>query len=247
VNTGGSPVPNAPNIARQFLSLISYRYIPNRSIPSELLKGESRAISDSIFMRMPRDEHASALLEAFTKAATRMVKSASDSLAATGAPLKQARMTSPESLAELLTLSGFQAVGPHGANVREEDWGAGHQAFFLYSILHTLDTMYGRFFGWRQATIWGVEEPESALHRDLETRLADRLRKWSIDDASRLQVIHTTHSPIFTMASDVGFWVEVSDKETAFKSTPIPELTRAAESKAAWPMAKPTKSVTRQP
>ena len=47
-----------------------------------------------------------------------------------------------------------------------------------------------------------------------------------------LQVIHHAHSPIFTMASDVGFWVEVSDKETAFKSTPIPELTRAADRRA---------------
>lgn len=231
IETAGDPVQDAANSARQFLSLVSFRYIPNRAIPSELLKDESQAIADSIFMRMPGDTHADALLTSLTKAATQMLKPASDSLRATGAPLRDPQVTTAETLGEMLRMTGFQAVGPHGGKVQDEDWGAGHQSFFLYSVLLSLDTMYRRFFGWRQATIWGVEEPESALHRDLETRLADRLRKWSFDDSSRLQVIHTTHSPIFTMASDIGYWVEVADKETTLERTRIPELTRAAETR----------------
>jgi hypothetical protein len=166
----GQPIANAPDLARQFLSLVSYRYVPNRSIPSQLLQDESQAIADSIFLRMKGDKHASALLDSLAAASSRMLASASKSLELTGSPLSGPSVATADTLGEMITMSGFQATAPHGMAVQDEDWGAGHQAFFLYLILHLLDTNYGRFFGWRQATVWGVEEPESGLHRDLETR-----------------------------------------------------------------------------
>ena len=229
--SGGSTVPNGSELAEQLLGLVAYRYIPNRSIPSELLKDESQAIADSIFMRMKGDKHASALMGSLTAAASRMLKAASDSMQASGSPLASPSVATAESIGEMLRMSGFQAQGQHGGTVQDEDWGAGHQAFFLYLVLHALDTNYGRFFGWRQATIWGVEEPEAALHRDLETRLADRLRRWALDQTSRLQIVHTTHSPVVTMASDLGYWVELQKGATTLRQTPIHELTRAAQIK----------------
>jgi hypothetical protein len=231
ITKDGKDVPDSADLARQFLSLISFRYIPNRSIPAQILREESQEIADSIFMRMKGDTHAAALLEQLEAAAQRMLQNASSSLKRSGAPLEEARITTPSSIGEMLSMTGFQAKGGHGALVQDEDWGTGHQAFFLYQVLYALDTNYARFFGWRQATIWGVEEPESALHKDLETRLASQLRDWSHDRDSRLQVFQTTHSSIFTMAADSGYWADLEDGATVLKFMSIAVLTKAAEVK----------------
>jgi predicted ATPase len=224
-----SVVPDSEDLARQFLSLIFFRYIPNRSIPSQILRAESQELANSIFMRMKGDTHGAALLNQLQAAAGRMLEAAARSLLISGAPLSEARVATPASIGEMLSMTGFQAKGSHGADVQDEDWGTGHQAFFLYQVLYALDTNYARFFGWRQATIWGVEEPESALHRDLETRLASLLREWSTDKDSRLQIVQSTHSPIFTMAADAGYWADIENGATKFIPMSIQQLTKAAE------------------
>lgn len=229
-------IPNEENVARQFLGLISYRYVPNRTIPAHLLRDESQAIADSILMRMKGGKHAEELLNNLTSSARKMLADAGESLKLAGSPLLGPSITTAESIGEMLTMSGFQASGKHGQTVRDEDWGSGHQAFFLYLVLHLLDTNYGRFWGWKQGTVWGVEEPESGLHRDLETRLADTFRTWSEDQKSRLQILQSTHSPTFTMASDQGYWVDLVGAETTFEPQVIPRLTRSAEKRgvSAW-------------
>lgn len=236
VRIEGQLLNNAEELGRQFLSLITYRYIPNRTVPSAILKDESQAIANSIFGRMKGDQHAAALLEALSDAAHRMLLDASKSLSNVGSPLENPSVSTADSIGEMLTMGGFQAKGAHGLSVQDEDWGAGHQAFFLYQVLKILDTTYSRFFGWKQATIWGVEEPEAALHRDLETRLAEQFRIWCLEEATKIQLFVTTHSPIFTMAADNGYWAELNQGESKFERLAIPELTRAAETKgvAGW-------------
>lgn len=229
VSDSGVPILNSSDNGRQFLALISYRYIPNRTNPADLLRDESQAVADSIFMRMKGDRHAAALLENLSAAAGRMLGDANSAMKIAESPLTEPRVALGQSMGEMLTMSGFQATTPSGGDVQDEDWGAGHQAFFLYQVLHALDTNYGRFFGWRQATVWGVEEPESALHRDLETRLAESLRQWSGDGKSRMQTFVTTHSPVMTMAAENGYWTEIVKGQTNVSPMPIPELTRAAE------------------
>lgn len=225
----GQKISGGEDLGRQFLTLISYRYIPNRTVPSDILRDESQAIANSIFGRMKGDTHASALLTALNEAATRMLADANSSLIKTGSPLSSPSVATADTIGEMLTMGGFQASGLHGLSVQDEDWGAGHQAFFLYQVLFTLDTSYGSYFGWKQATIWGVEEPEAALHRDLETRLAEQFRSWVYDHGKKLQIFVTTHSPIFTMAADRGAWIELSDEGSKFEPLSIPELTRAAD------------------
>jgi len=225
----GKRISDGEDLGRQFLTLISYRYIPNRTVPSDILRDESQAIASSIFGRMKGDTHASALLNALNEAAGRMLADANDPLIKTGSPLSSPSMATADTIGEMLTMGGFQATGVHGLSVQDEDWGAGHQAFFLYQVLFTLDTSYGSYFGWKQATIWGIEEPEAALHRDLETRLAEQFRSWVNNEGKKLQIFVTTHSPIFTMAADKGVWVELSDGGTSFEPLTIPELTRAAD------------------
>lgn len=231
VEVNGEKIENGENMGRQFLSLITYRYIPNRTVPSDILRAESQAIASSIFGRMKGDQHAAALLESLNEAARRMLTDASESLSTAGAPLEQPSVSTAETIGEMLKMSGFQATGQHGVSVQDEDWGAGHQSFFLYQVLKSLDTSYSRFFGWKQATIWGVEEPEAALHRDLESRLAEQFRNWCLTEDVKLQVFVTTHSPVFTMAGESGFWVELNNGETKLERLSIPELTRAADTR----------------
>lgn len=232
----GQPIDGGADLARQFLSLLTYRYIPNRTVPSAILRDESQAIANSIFGRMKGDQHADALLSALSDAAQRMLSDAGESMIKVGSPFERPSVSTADSIGEMLTMGGFQAKGSHGLPVQDEDWGAGHQAFFLYQVLKTLDTTYSRFFGWKQATIWGVEEPEAALHRDLETRLADQFRRWCFDEGTKLQLFISTHSPIFTMAAETGYWTELRGGATSFEQMPIPELTRAADTKgvAGW-------------
>ena len=219
---------NGSALADQFLQLVSFRYIPNRTVPAALLREESRGIASSIFTKM-HGTAGDALLSSVRTAADTLLKRAAESMTKSGAPVKAPSIASPESLADLLTVSGFQATGLLGNVVRDVQWGAGTQAFFLYEVLQAMDTNYSRGFGWKQAAIWGVEEPESGLHRDLETRLAEEFRTWTNDGQLKLQVLHTTHSPVFTMASDAGFWVEIPSGVTEWKRTEIPRLVRDAE------------------
>ena len=225
----GAAVANGKDLARQFLSLVTFRYIPNRSVPARLLRDESQAIANAIFRKIRGGDQGAELLKSLGEAAARLLQDAAKSLSSTGSPLSDPSVATAETIGQMLQMSGFQATGRHGGVVQDEDWGAGHQAFFLYSLLRAVDTDVSQSFGWRQAAVWAVEEPESALHRDLETRLADELRSWALDEGSRLQIFQTTHSPILTMASESGFWVELEGKRSTFADMSVPELTRAAE------------------
>lgn len=231
VVVNGKEIKNGDEIARQFLSLITYRYIPNRTVPSEILKEESQDIANLIFGRMKGDKHSAALLKSLGETAERILENASNSMVRTGAPLSRPSIATADTIGEMLVMSGFQARGAHGLLVKDEDWGAGHQAFFLYQVLCALDTSYSRFFGWKQATIWGVEEPEAGLHKDLETRLASQFREWCEDYGLRLQLFTTTHSSIFTMAAESGSWVELQSGESVYIPQNIQDLTYSSETK----------------
>ena len=225
----GQPIEDGAILARQFINLVHYRYIPNRAVPANILREEGDAIARYITMRMRKGQGAEELLEAFNRSASAALSTASDALDVSGAPIGRLSVSAPESLAEMLQIFGFRAVGAHGRPVSDTEWGAGHQSFILYQILKVIDTDYGQFFGWRQANVWGVEEPESGLHRDLEVELAHRFRLWAKDDAAKLQILQTTHSPVFVMASNTGYWVDIEEGRTTSTLKAIPKLVREAE------------------
>lgn len=225
----GSEVEGAESLAEQFLRQITFRYIPNRAVPADLLKAEGAAIAKSLTSRVRSDEHASAVIRDVSDAAGRFLSRAGDSMESAGSPITSPTLATGSSLADLLSVTGFHGQGAHGHLLADEDWGAGHQAFFLYQVLFSIDTNYGLHFGWKQATIWGVEEPESALHKDLETRLAHAFRTWALEPRAKLQIIGTTHSSTFSMAAEQGYWLELKGPQTILEHLPIPQLTRASE------------------
>lgn len=216
-------------LARDFLSLVTFRYVPNRTVPADVLKDESQAIASAIFKKLKESDQAADVLRGLSASAGRLLANTSDALVDSGAPISDPNIATAESLGEMLRMSGFQARGLNGVPVRDEDWGAGHQAFFLLNLLHEIDTDYSRQFGWKQACVWAVEEPESGLHHDLQTRLARQLVEWSSDSKRRLQIFTTTHSPVVTMSGDRGYWVEIGETSSSLQSMGMPDLVRAAE------------------
>lgn len=228
VVANGAVAINSEELARQFMGLVTFRYIPNRSVPARLLREESQAIANATFRQMRGGDQGADFIKSLRDAASRLLEGASEGLSNSGSPLADPSLASGKSISQMIQMTGFQAIGQHGAAVHDEDWGAGHQAFFLYELLRVVDTDISQSFGWRQAAVWAVEEPESALHRDLETRLASELRSWSLEKDSRLQLLQSTHSPILTMAAESGFWVDL-EKRSTFVPMNIAELTKAAE------------------
>lgn len=225
----GAEVADGEQLARDFLSLITFRYVPNRTVPADVLKDESQAIAAAIFKKLKEADQAADVLKGLSASAGRLLARTSGALTDSGAPISDPNIATAESLGGMLRMSGFQASGLNGVPVKDEDWGAGHQAFFLLNLLHEIDTDYSRQFGWKQACIWAVEEPESGLHHDLQTRLARQLLEWSSDAKRRLQVFTTTHSPVIAMSGDKGYWVDIGETSSSLRAMKMPDLVRAAE------------------
>ncbi|HUD42699.1 MAG TPA: AAA family ATPase [Dokdonella sp.] len=226
---GDQIVEGGDRLAYDFLSLIVFRYIPNRTVPSELLRDESQSIAAVIFKRLRESAQAADVLRGLSESAGRILQSTASALSESGAPISNPNIATADSLGGMLRMSGFQARGLNGSTIRDEDWGAGHQAFFLLHLLRDIDTDYSRQFGWRQATVWAVEEPESGLHHDLQTRLSKKLIEWTSDENRRLQVFTTTHSPVVAMSGDCGYWTEVGETSSVLRPMNTQELVRAAE------------------
>ncbi|MEZ4501660.1 MAG: AAA family ATPase [Dehalococcoidia bacterium] len=236
---GSSSNDHAP-VIDQFLSMINFRYIQNRTQPSELLALESRRLAGLLVRRIRQTKDAEAFLGALQKTAGRFLKPASDAMAESGAPLENIEVATARALGEMLQVAGLRATGRHGGSVDDERWGAGHQALGLFEVLRLVDTDYSAHFGWKQATVWAVEEPESGLHQELQTYLAGRFSDWTSDPWAKHQVIMSTHSPVFTMAADCGYWVEMSpDGSTSVTQQPIHELVRDAEHRNVSPWTQP--------
>jgi hypothetical protein len=86
--------------------------------------------------------------------------------------------------------------------------GSGHQSVMSLALLHLLDTSFSTKFGWHQATIWGLEEPESFLHQELAHQTAGLLRAFAED--GRFQILTTTHSPVVMAHAQCGVLISSS-------------------------------------
>jgi hypothetical protein len=71
-------------------------------------------------------------------------------------------------LFDMLLPSGFKAGIGGGGEVDDTLLGAGAQSLLMFHVLHLIDQYDFQNFGWRQAAVWAVEEPESSLHRELK-------------------------------------------------------------------------------
>ncbi|WP_296607196.1 AAA family ATPase, partial [Nocardioides sp.] len=79
--------------------------------------------------------------------------------------------------------------------------GSGAQSFMLLHILDLADrTRRGGGFGWVQASVWAIEEPESFLHAGLRAQFSSDVANYAAEE--RRQVFVTTHQDEFMRVSD---------------------------------------------
>ena len=218
---------------RQFLGMVSFRYIPNRAVPAEVIRDESRAIQRELARRVAnyaKGEPDRPLRENLQRFAARMVGPIALDLTESCLGMVDVELATPDRLADMLAPCIFRASIAPAGKVEDTYLGAGVQALLMFRVLHTLvDSSEFRSFGWKQGAVWAVEEPESSLHRDLQVRLAALFREYALLPGSRFQIISTTHNEVFVQAASSGCFVGLDDGGgTLVTPEPIGQLTDKA-------------------
>ena len=221
VARGSGPFEQAEGVqaenARAFLRLVSFRYIPNRAIPVEMIRDQARGLLKELGSRTAGSAYRSANVDAvisdLERAARTMMAAIAADVKQSCAGIDQLELDTPTGLHDMLSRAAFRAVGPVGA-VADTSLGAGAQSLLMFHVLHLIDSAEAmRGFGWRQATVWGVEEPESSLHRELQLRLGALMREYA-EPGGRFQIIVTTHNEIFVYSATAGFAVTLADSKS---------------------------------
>jgi len=214
----------------QFVGLIGFRYIQNRTIPSEVLEAESQNFRKIIMNRLRRRKKSETdrLIRALNSAAADTIEEANRLVTEDVPSIRRVIMGLPE-VYTLLGIGGLGIETPTGALIDDDALGSGSQAYMMFHLLKLIDTAYSTRFGWRQGVLWAVEEPESSLHDDLTSRIAKMFRLWSEEEQLKMQIIATTHSEIIASTANTGYLIELEDGiRTTVKSRSIPDLIRAS-------------------
>lgn len=210
----------------QFLSLISFRYIPNRVNPTEIIRREQQALRDVLVRRLARYKiQSEAVFQGLQTTAETLVKAVSSDVTKFAPDIKKVRLATANSLADLVFQFGYQ-LEEGGVEMDESEQGSGMQSLLMFETLHLIDRDYFQQFGWKQAAIWAVEEPESSLNAALEAKTAHLLHKISKEKEGRLQIIGTTHSDLMIQYAEQGYFIEKQSGSGRNQSTITAKKTR---------------------
>jgi len=180
----------------QFLQLITFRYVPNRVLPVEVIRNERQSLRDALVRRFSlrkKKEFSSDVFGDFKNASLSYLKPLVENIKGASPDIGEIRLSTPESWADIVIGLGYK-LGYNGIELDDSVQGAGIQSHLMLETLYLIDNDFFQRFGWRQAAIWAIEEPESSLHASLETKVASYLRDKSKKQGGRLQVFATTHS-----------------------------------------------------
>jgi ABC-type thiamine transport system ATPase subunit len=217
-------------LAARFLKLIHFRYIPNHLHPSELLKAESGALQEALIVALKRKRStkdapkvdADAFLEAMARSARNLVSPVNEVLAAAPGHVEGIALETPDDWAEVVWSLALRMEASDTRDLPAELHGSGSQTFLAYVLIAYLDTRFAQRFGWHQATIWAIEEPESFLHADLEKELSNFLSQQCGED--RFQGFLTTHEPLFAATAESRYEVRLTDGKTIVEPVTVAEL-----------------------
>ncbi|MEW6660511.1 MAG: AAA family ATPase [Thermodesulfobacteriota bacterium] len=195
----------------QFLSMISFRYIPNRVLPLDLIKEEHAALRNALVRRFGKKEaQRKELFEAIRDSSSKLIRKMTNDFVKSF-PEAEVRLKTPDSWAEMIFALGYRIL-ENKVELDDTLQGSGIQSLLMFNTLSLIDRDYFQQFGWRQAAIWAVEEPESSLHADLEAHVASYLSEISNEKDSRLQIIATTHSDLMIQyANAIGIVTKKAD------------------------------------
>ena len=221
---------NESRLAARFLKLIRFRYIPNHLHPSELLKAESAGLQEALIVALKRKRStkdapkvdADAFLDAMAQSARDLVSPVNETMAAAPGHVQGIALETPDDWAEVVWSLALRMQAANTRDLPAELHGSGNQTFLAYVLIAYLDTRFAQRFGWHQATIWAIEEPESFLHADLEKELTNFLHQQCNED--RFQGLMTTHEPLFAATAENRYEVRLTDGKTTIEPLSVAEL-----------------------
>lgn len=194
-----------------FLQLIRYRYVPNRVLPTELIRNEHQSLRNVLIRRLAKKSKGNAdAFDAIRESSVRMIESLAKRFEEACPGQGTVTLATPTSWQDLAFTFGYR-LAQNGVEIEDAAQGSGIQSLLMLETLYLIDRDYFQQFGWKQAAIWGLEEPESSLHSSLEARVAAYLAGVASDPKSRLQVLCTTHSDLIVQYA--GCTVVVEHKE----------------------------------
>ena len=180
----------------QFLQLIKFRYIPNRVVPTELVRNEHLSLRNILVRRLAQKAVGKdRAFKAIESIAERMIQPLAKRFGAACPGEGAVSLAVPASWNDLAFAFGYRLTRGD-IELTDAEQGSGLQSLLMLETLYLIDRDYFQQFGWRQAAIWGLEEPESSMHTSLEARVAAYLAEIAADPKSRLQVLCTTHSDL---------------------------------------------------
>jgi len=222
-------------LLRSFLGLIKYRYLPNHIHPSRVMVDEEDEIKRALLVRLRqslgrrRDVEAADLamvFETLNRVAAGVMRPIAESMKAASQEIEEVELVTARDFEDLLFVFGYNVSVAGGTTIPSELQGSGVQAHLMYLLLHFLDTSFAQRFGTRQAVVWGIEEPESFLHMNLEYYLARFFHEAA--SSGRFQLFCTTHSDIFTRLASTAALAELADGESHCMTMPPRDLVRMA-------------------
>lgn len=205
-------------LVKQFLDLISFRYIPNRVLPLDIIRGEHKALRDVLVRRLAAraSQQQEAIFEAIGRTSETLIQSLQSAVHNACPDIGSIRLSTPLSWKDFIFAFGYK-LKMNNSELDDTVQGSGIQSLLMLETLSLIDRDYFQKFGWRQAAIWAVEEPESSLHTSLEAKVADYLAKISSDAKYRLQTFCTTHSDVMLQSANSSFFVTMTDGKSAFE------------------------------
>lgn len=208
----------------QFLQLVNFRYVPNRVLPIEVIRGEHRALRDVLVRRLgTRAKGQEQAFSAIRDTSTSMIMALAERLRQVYPDATEVRLATPTSWNEMVFAFGY-LLRQGDMELEDTLQGSGIQSLLMLETLYLIDRDYFQKFGWRQAAVWGIEEPESSLHSSLEAQIASFLRSVSTDPRSRLQILATTHSDLMLQYSDRAVLIALQDGSSRFDESDDPRM-----------------------
>ena len=202
----------------QFLGLISFRYIPNRVMPLDVVRNEHQSLRDVLIRRLARKtKNPDAAFRALQETSCSLVETLAKEVHDSCPGVNSVRLSTPSSWQEMIFAFGYKLITGE-VEIEDVAQGSGIQSLLMFQTLAFIDRDYFQKFGWKQAAVWAVEEPESSLHSSLEARVASYLASVSNEPTSRLQVVTTTHSDLVLQYSDRPVFVVQTNGETKFQT-----------------------------
>ncbi|OGS22739.1 MAG: hypothetical protein A2252_08740 [Elusimicrobia bacterium RIFOXYA2_FULL_39_19] len=198
--------------ALSFLKFIRFRYLTAHRDPAKIMAETEGRIRKELLRRFSSRVNKSTVtgqhsnmdnvLEILHKASNVLISPIITPLKKNSPEIRDIVLQTPKEFQDLIVSLGYSVQLTNHKFIPEELQGSGFQSHLMFRVLFFADTAYSLDFGWKVATIWAIEEPESFLHRNFEIELANFFGEISRKCSSRIQIFCTTHSDVFPQYGD---------------------------------------------